>query len=93
MCDLDRFSQSQSHLLKEFYMNDPLEHDVNKPVNISQWSCLVSLASYFCGNIGFREFILIKMLGILMFVISLTNLMDVLTECYVLVIYPWQDYI
>ena len=67
-------------------MNDPLEHDVNKPVNISQCSCLVSLSSYFCGNTGFREFILIKIPGTLMFIISLPNLMDVLTECYVLII-------
>ena len=40
-------------------MNDPLEHDVYKPVNILHLSYLVSFASYFCGSAGFSEFILI----------------------------------
>ena len=42
---LQQFIQSQIHLLKEFYMNEPLEHDVYKPVNISNPSYLVSSAS------------------------------------------------
>ena len=67
-------------------MNDPLEHDVYKPVDISHPSYLVSLASYFRGSAGFSEFILIKMLGALLFIVTLPNLMDILTECYVLVI-------
>ena len=67
-------------------MNDPLEHDVYKPVNISHPSCLVSFTSYFCGSAGFSEFILIKMPGALIFIITLPNLMDFLTECCVLAI-------
>ena len=44
-------------------MNDPLEHNVYKPVNISHLFCLVSFASYFCGNVlvTYREFIVMKM--------------------------------
>ena len=67
-------------------MNDPLKHDVYKPVNISHPSYFVSFASYFCGSAEFSEFILIKMPGALIFVVTLPNLMDSLTECYVLVI-------
>ena len=70
-------------------MNDPLEHNVYKPVNILHPSYLVSLASYFCGSAGFSDFILIKMPGTLIFIITLSNLNDFLTECYV----SWQDYI
>ena len=64
-------------------MNDPLEHDVYKPVDISHPSYLVSFASYFCGSAGFSEFILIKLLGALIFIVTSPNLMDFLTECYV----------
>ena len=67
-------------------MNDPLEHDLYKPVDISHLSYLVSFASYFCGSAGFSEFILIKMPGALIFIVTLPNLMDFLIECYVLVI-------
>ena len=67
-------------------MNDPLEHDVYKPVSISHPSYLVSFASYFCGSVGFSEFILIKMPGTLIFIVILLNLIDILTECYALVI-------
>ena len=38
-------------------MNDPLKHDLYKPVGISHPSYLVSFASYFCGNAGFSKFI------------------------------------
>ena len=61
-------------------MNDPLEHDVYKPVNISHPSYLVSFASYFCGS---SKFMLIKMPGALIFIITTPNLMDFLTQCYV----------
>ena len=67
-------------------MNDPLEHNVQKPVNISHPSYLVSFVSYFCGRTDFSEFILIKMPGALIFIVTLPNLMYFLTECYVLVI-------
>ena len=39
-------------------MNDPLEHDVYKPVKISHPCYFVLFASYFCGSAGFSEFIL-----------------------------------
>ena len=70
-------------------MNDPLERNFYKPVNISHLSCLVSYASYFCGSVlvTFREFIVIKMPGALIFIVTLPNLMDFLTECHVLVPY------
>ena len=64
-------------------MNEPLEHNVCKPVNISYPSYLVPFASYFCGSAGFNEFILIIMPGALIFIIAIPNLMDFLTECYV----------
>ena len=67
-------------------MNDPLEHDVYKPVDISHPYYLVSFARYFCGIAGFSEFILIKMPGTLIVIITLPNLMDFLTESYVFVI-------
>ena len=67
-------------------MNDPLEHNVYKPVDISHPSYLVSFASYFCGSAGFSEFMVIKLPGALIFFVTLPNLMDFLTECYVLVI-------
>ena len=67
-------------------MNNPLEHNVYKPVDISHSSYLVSFASYFCGSAGFSEFILIKLPGALIFIVTLQNLMNFLTECYVLVI-------
>ena len=67
-------------------MNDPLEHDVYKPVSISHLSYLVSFASYFCGSAGISKFVLMKMLGTLIFIITLPNLMDFPTECYILVI-------
>ena len=50
-------------LVKGFYMNDHLEHNVYKPINISHPSYLVSFASYFCGSTGFSNFILIKVPG------------------------------
>ena len=58
-------------------MNDPLERNVYKPVNISYLSCLVSFASSFCGStlVTFREFIVMKMPGALIFIVSLPNLM------------------
>ena len=67
-------------------MNDPLEHNVYKPVDISHPSYLLSFASYFCGSAGFSEFMVIKLPGALIFFVTLPNLMDFLTECYVLVI-------
>ena len=67
-------------------MNDPLEHDVYKPVNISHLSYLVSFASYFCGSVGFNEVIPIEMPGALIFIVTLSNVIDFLTECYVLAI-------
>ena len=67
-------------------MNDPLEHDVYTAVNISHLPCLELFASYFSGCAGVSKIILIKMPGILMFIITLSNLMVFLTECYVLVI-------
>ena len=67
-------------------MNDTLEHNVYKPIDILHPSYLVSFASYYCGSTGFSEFILIKMPGTLIFIVTLPNLMDFLTECYVLVI-------
>ena len=67
-------------------MNDPLEHNVYKPVSILHPSYLVLFASYFCGSAGFTESILIKMPGTLIFIVTLPNLMDFLKECYVLVI-------
>ena len=60
-------------------MNDPLEHDVYKPVSISHLSYLVSFTSYFCGSSGFNKVILIKMPGALIFTVTLPNLMDFLT--------------
>ena len=86
MTFLQQFIRSQIHLLKEFYINEPLEHNVYKPVNISHPSYLVSFASYFCGGAGFSKFILIKMPGALIFIFTLPNLMDCLTECYILII-------
>ena len=67
-------------------MNNLLEQDFYKPVDISHPSYLVSFASYFCESAGFSEFIHIKMPGALIFIVTLPNLMDFLTECYVLVI-------
>ena len=67
-------------------MNDPLEHDVYKPVNISHLSYLISFASYFCGSVVFNEIILIEMPGTLIFIVTLPNLIDFLTECCVLAI-------
>ena len=48
-------------------MNNPLEHDVYKPVSISHLSYVVSFASYFCGSSGFNKVILIEMPGPLIF--------------------------
>ena len=42
-------------------MNNRLEHDVYKPMNISHLYYFVLLASYICGSTAFRKFILIKM--------------------------------
>ena len=68
-------------------MNHPLEHDVYKPLNISHLSYLISFASYFCGSVGFNEvIILIEMPGAWIFIVTLPNLIDFLTECYVLAI-------
>ena len=67
-------------------MNNPLEHDVYKPVDIVYPSYLVLFASYFCGSAGFSECILIKMPGTLIFIVTLPNFMDFLIECYILVI-------
>ena len=67
-------------------MNDPLEYDVCKPVDISHPRYLVSFDSYFCGSAGFSKFILIKMPGSLIFIVTLPNLIGFLTDCYVLVI-------
>ena len=61
-------------------MNDPLEHDVYKPVNISHLSYLVSFASCFCGSVGFNKVILIEIPGALIFIVTLSNLIDFLTE-------------
>ena len=74
-------------------MNDPPEHDVYKPVNMSHLSWFVSFASYLCKSTGLSKFILVKMPGTFIFIFTLPNLMNFLTECYILVIYPWQDYI
>ena len=52
-------------------MNNSLDHDVYKPVNISHPFCLVLFASYFCGSVGFSEFILIKMPSTLIFTVTL----------------------
>ena len=60
-------------------MNDPLEHNVYKPVDIVYPSYLVSFASYFCRSAGFSKSILIKMPGTLIFIFTLPNLMDFLT--------------
>ena len=73
-------------LVERVYMNDPLQHDVYKPVNISHPSYLVSFASYFCRSVGFSEFILTEIPGALIFIVTLPNLMDFLTKCYVLAI-------
>ena len=62
-------------------MNNSLEHDVYKPVNISHPSYLVLFASYFCGSTGFCKFIFIKIPLILIFIVTLPDLMDCLTEC------------
>ena len=59
-------------------MNDPLEHNVHEPVNILYPSQLVLFASYFCGNTGFNEFIITKMPGTLIFIVTLPNLKDFL---------------
>ena len=67
-------------------MNNPLEHDIYKPVDISHPPYLVSFACYFCGSAGFSAFIQIKMPGALIFIVTLPNLIDFLTECYVLAI-------
>ena len=67
-------------------MKDLLEHNVCKPVNISYSSYIVLFASYFCGSAGFSKFIIIKMPGALIFIVTLSNLMDFLPECYVLVV-------
>ena len=67
-------------------MNNPLEHNVYKPVKISHLSCLVLFVNYFCGSAGFSTFILIKIPGTSIFSVTLPKLMDFLTECYVLVI-------
>ena len=68
-------------------MNNRLEHDVYKPINISHLYYFVSLASYICGSTVFSKFILIKMPDTLIFIVTLPNLIDIPTECYVLVIY------
>ena len=68
-------------------MNDPLEHDVYKPINTSHSYYFVSLASYIYGSTAFSEFILMKMPGALIFIVTLPNLIDILTKCYVIVIY------
>ena len=69
-------------------MNHPLEHDVYRPINISHLYYFVSLASqYICGTTAFSEFILMKMPGTLIFIVTLPKLIDMLTECYVLIIY------
>ena len=57
---LQWFIQSQIHLLKEFCMNDLLEHDVYKIVNISHPYYLVSFPSYFCVSTSFSKFIHLK---------------------------------
>ena len=58
--DLSSAIHTESNTLVEgVYMNDPLEHDVYKPVSISHPSYLVSFASYFCGSAGFSKFTLI----------------------------------
>ena len=68
--DLSLAIHTESNTLVErVYMNDPLKHDVYKPVNISHPSYFVSFASYFCGSAGFSEFILIKMPGTLIFLL------------------------
>ena len=67
-------------------MNDPLAHDVSKPVNISHPSYFVPFASYFYGSAGFNEFTLTQTPGAFIFSVTLPNLMDFLTECYVFVI-------
>ena len=38
-------------------MNDPLEYDVHKPLDISHPRYLVSFDSYFCGSAGFSKLI------------------------------------
>ena len=38
-------------------MNNPLEHNVYKPVKISHLSCLVLFVNYFCGSAGFSTLI------------------------------------
>ena len=68
-------------------MNHPPEHDIYKPINISHLYYFVSLASYICGTTAFSEFILMKMPGALIFIVTLPKLIDMLTECYVLIIY------
>ena len=57
-------------------MKDPLEYDIYSPVNISHPSYLVSFASYFCGSASFSKFILIKMPGALIFIVTLPNLIS-----------------
>ena len=66
-------------------MNGPLEYDAYKPVNISHLSYLVSFGSYFCGSADLAN-LCSKMPDTLIFIVTLPNLMDFLTECYVLVI-------
>ena len=86
-CDLSSVIHTELNTLVEgFYMNDPLEYGIYKPANISHPSYFVSFASYFCESAGFSEFILIKMPGTLISIVTLPNLIDFLTECYVLVI-------
>ena len=68
-------------------MNDRLEHDDYKPINISHLYYFVLLASYICGSTAFSKFILIKMPDTLIFIVTLPNLIDIPMECYVLVIY------
>ena len=81
-CDLSSVIYTESNtLVKRVLYERPLEHDVYKPVNISHPSYLVSFTSYFCGSAGFNEFILIKMPGALIFIVTSPNLMDSLTEC------------
>ena len=55
-------------------MNNPLEHNVYYPVNISHLSYIGSFASYFCGNTGFSKFILMKMPDTLIFYCYFTRL-------------------
>ena len=52
-------------------MNDALEHDIYKPVDITHLPYLVQFACYFCGSAGFSEFILVKIPSTLIFIVRL----------------------